>query len=755
MPHSALFCENWSFLPGFDPAWTTARQTGTPVALPHNAVDLPFDYFDEKCYQQAFTYQTTLEWQKRFAGREIWLRFDGAMANAQVYLNGTHLGGHPDGYTPFRIRLTDHLSDGENLITVMVDGSENPDIPPFGGQIDYLTYAGIYREVWLEQADPVSIDNVKIETPDPLAAEKTVHLRCLLANPQGGAVSGTCKVVLHDGAGTQIATAETELDDQGAALEFDGLAGLTLWSLDTPTLYRATITITGEGFTDTRTESFGFRAAEFTPDGFFLNGERVKLIGLNRHQSFPYVGYAMGREAQERDAEIVKHDLGCNIVRTSHYPQSKWFIEHCDRIGLLVLEEIPGWQHIGGEAWKDEAVKNVRRMIERDWNHPSIIMWGVRINESVDDDAFYARTNALAHELDTTRQTGGIRKHMHSTLLEDVYTFNDFVLGDFERPLANIARRGLRQREEVTGLSHPVPYLITEYNGHMFPTKIIDNELRQMEHVTRHLEVLDYAHGDPGISGCIGWCMFDYNTHADFGSGDRVCHHGVLSMFREPKFAAHAYSSQRDPSEKVVMEPVTHWARGERNIGGVFPLMILTNCDLVRMILPDGQSVDIRPDSEGFPHLPHPPAILRLGDVDENIIGKWGMSWPDVTFEGFVGDTRVATRKFSGAPVLTRLAVTPDRESFGADRQEMRVALRALDQLGNVTPFVDLPVTIAVAGAASLLGPDQITLRGGSAGFWLRSTGTPGDVRVTVSSPRFDPVVINLTTTAPEKEEMQ
>ncbi|WP_112322830.1 glycoside hydrolase family 2 protein [Oceanibium sediminis] len=747
MPHSDLFCDNWTFREGFEEAWTRQPQPGETVALPHNAVDLPFDYFDEADYQRMFTYQATIPWEDAFDGQEVWLRFDGAMANTRVYLNGTLLGQHADGYTPFRIRLSGHLVKGENLVTVVVDGSENPDIPPFGGQIDYLTYAGIYREVWVERGDAITILNTKIETPDPVAERKSVRVRTFLDNPQALPVAGNCRLTLRDSAGAIIGEASGPLGADGAELRIEGIEGASLWSLDSPVLYTATVTITGEGFSDSRTTQFGFREARFTTEGFKLNGEVIKLVGLNRHQSFPYVGYAAGREAQQRDAEMVKDDLGCNIVRTSHYPQSTWFLEHCDRIGLLVLEEIPGWQHIGGEAWKDEAVRNVRRMIERDWNHPSIIMWGVRINESVDEDPFYARTNALAHELDTTRQTGGIRKHMHSSLLEDVYTFNDFVLGEFERPNTNEVRRGLRERDEVTGLSHGVPYLITEYNGHMFPTKVIDNELRQMEHVTRHLEVLDAAHADPAIAGCIGWCMFDYNTHADFGSGDRVCHHGVMSMFREPKFAAHAYTSQLDPARKLVMEPVTHWARGERNIGGVFPLMILTNCDRVRMVLPNGQHVDILPDRARFPHLPHPPAILRIDQIDENILGRWGMSWPDVEFQGFLGDECVATRRFSAKPVLSTLQAAPDADSFGCDCQEMRVILRALDQVGNVTPFVDLPVNISVTGAATLLGPDQVSLKGGHTGFWLRSTGKPGPVEVMLKTPRLAPVSLTLETT--------
>lgn len=135
----------------------------------------------------------------------------------------------------------------------------------------------------------------------------------------------------------------------------------------------------------------------------------------------------MPKSMQRLDADILKRELGANAVRTSHYPQSHYFIERCDEIGLLVFTEIPGWQHIGDAAWKDQAVENVRDMVKQYRNHTSIILWGVRINESQDDDAFYRRTNEAAHEFDDSRPTGGVRANRKSSLLEDVYTYNDFV----------------------------------------------------------------------------------------------------------------------------------------------------------------------------------------------------------------------------------------------------------------------------------------------------------------------------------------
>jgi beta-galactosidase len=435
--------------------------------------------------------------------------------------------------------------------------------------------------------------------------------------------------------------------------------------------------------------------------------------------------------------------LKCNLVRTSHYPQSPYFLDHCDRIGLLVLEEIPGWQHIGGERWQQEAIANVRRMIERDWNHPSIILWGVRINESRDAHDFYTQTNRLARALDPTRQTGGIRCIADSEFLEDVYTMNDFVLGSEELPGSNRGRIALRDQREVTGLSRTVPYLVTEYCGHMYPTKRYDQEQRQAEHVTRHLQVLNAAYGDPQIAGCVGWCMADYNTHKDFGSGDRICHHGVMDMFREPKLAAYAYASQCEPSEEVILKPVTFWARGERNIGGVLPLIILTNCDEVELIYGGEAPKRVRPDRDAFPHLPHPPVIIDHRHFSRDELGRWGMAWQNGRITGFVDGKPLATLEMVADPVPTRLEVVADALRLSGNKDSVRVIVRALDQVGQLLPFLDEPVSLHVQGPGRVLGPSLLTLKGGAIGFWIETTGA-GEITLEVASPRFRDVRIEL-----------
>ena len=325
-----------------------------------------------------------------------------------------------------------------------------------------------------------------------------------------------------------------------------------------------------------------------------------------------------------------------------------------------------------------------------------------------------------------------------SELLEDVYTMNDFILG-MEELGGNRPRTALRPLSETTGLATPVPYMITEFGGHMYPTKVYDQEQRQAEHVRRHLQVLDAAYGNPGISGAIGWCAFDYNTHKDFGSGDRICHHGVMDMFREPKFAAFAYASQCEPSEEVIMKPVTFWARGERNIGGVLPLMVLTNCEEVELRYADRVVKRLGPDRRSFPNLPHPPVVFERSDFTEDELGQWGSEWDNARIVGFVGGKPATTVRFAADPVLTKLEVVADRDTLDASERDcVRVVVRALDQAGQKLPFLFEPVEVEIDGPADLVGPNLLSLRGGATGFWIATKpGMTGTIGLTVRTGRL------------------
>jgi len=728
---------DWYYYRDYNPGMESGHliKNFDSVCLPHANIELPYNYFDETDYQFCSSYCRRLPELVLKQGQFARIRFEGVMASTTVYLNGMLLGEHLGGYTPFEFDLPSRLlkMDGTDLVYVVVDSREREDIPPFGGQIDYLTYGGIYRDVSLDIYEAVHINNIKLECKDALAASKELEILAFLGNTGlDSDVELSCSISECNGTILKSISQVLKLaaGQSHHVLLLSELNGLELWTLESPVLYCVSICVKALDSTDSCGTSYGFRSAEFKPDGFFLNGERLQLRGLNRHQSWPYVGYAMPARAQKKDADILKHELGTNMVRTSHYPQSIDFLDRCDQIGLLVFEEIPGWQYIGSAKWKKIALQNVDEMIKRDWNHPSVVIWGVRINESADDDDLYEQTNRLAHQLDASRPTGGVRYICGSHLLEDVYTMNDFIHSG--------GSEVLRDQRVVTGLDTQVPYLVTEYNGHMYPTKRTDNEERQCEHVLRHLRVQNAAYADPGISGAIGWCAFDYNTHKDFGSGDRICYHGVMDMFRLPKFAAWVYRSQRSPHVDPVLMPVTWWARGERSIGGVLPLIVLTNCDSLTLRFGNHEAIPVVTKDENFTSLPYPPFIVDTRHISPEKLGAWGMKWEDLLITGFVDGLAVVTYRMVCNPVPSILdIVADDSQLISGEKDVTRCIVRILDQAGNVLPFCDTIIEVKLSGPARIQGPSRFALRGGTTAFWVESDGTPGLVELSVDADGF------------------
>lgn len=735
------------------------------VVIPHTNVRLPWHNFDDKLYEFVSTYRRRFRLPASARGKRVFVDFEGVMTASTVWINGASLGEYKGGFTPFSFELTPHLNpDGENVLVVQVDSTERPDIPPFGFEIDYMTFGGLYREVSLRIVPAAYIDNIFARPKDVLTTSPSVDVDCFLA---GAATKGKLQleVELREGdrvlakashaatvptapdphaaydpaiSGPVYASTQTATDPARHTLSLTHLGPIKLWDLQTPNLYTVHVRLLSDGkVIDEDTRRIGFREATFTDHGFSLNGKIIKLRGLDRHQTFPFVGQAMPARVQRKDAEILRKGLHCNIVRTSHYPQSRHFLDACDEYGLLVLEEIPGWQHIGPEPWQQVSIDNVGRMIRRDWNHPSIILWGVRINESRDNHDFYTKTNALAHALDSTRQTGGIRYFQESEFLEDVFTMNDFGF-PLKKP------------------NHP-RYLNTEFVGHTFPTKTTDDDERQREHTLRHARIHNQLASDPQYAGGIGWCAFDYNTHANFGSGDRICYHGVTDIFRENKPAAGFYKSQCDPAEEVVLEPAFHWARGDESIGFT-KAVVCSNCDHLKFYvrersLPENPwklAAELDPDREEFQHLTYPPFVLDLSKVD---LKQFTFPWGDLRIDGFLKGKQVISKSLSGQGIDSKFTLLPDDKTLIADGADTtRVVLRVTDEFDAIRTYADDPIVFTLEGPAELIGDNPFSLIGGTGAIWVRSREQAGTATLTAKHPRLgtQTIAFTLTPATPE-----
>lgn len=801
--------EEWKFTEHFESALCECDYHGdglVDVRLPHTCKEVPFHYFDENEYQMVSGYRRMLFAPKEWQGKCVFFTCEGAAHETETYVNGHLVCKHSCGYTGFTVDISQYLLYGyDNTIVMKVNSKENINVPPFGLVIDYMTFGGVYRDVYLEVKEQEHIADVFIKgeisyqkTKGSLIAEVRFSDAMISNSVEKNSdwklkgylqrsFTDVCPRNQQDAWNEEKLLFETEITVQETAcvtIECQ-VDDIHRWDTNQPYLYELKLElIVNESVVDTHQVRFGFRKVEFRADGFYLNEKKIKIRGLNRHQSYPYVGYAMPESMQKQDVDILKKELGCNAVRTSHYPQSHYFVDRCDELGLLVFMEIPGWQHIGDGEWKAQACQNVKDMIGQFRNHPAIMIWGVRINESGDDDTFYEETNRIAHELDDSRQTGGVRNFKNSHLLEDVYTYNEFI-HDGIKP-------GCEPKKNVTS-DMGKGYLITEYNGHMYPTKSFDWEEHRLEHAMRHARVLDAVGREEDIAGSFGWCMFDYNTHKDFGSGDRICYHGVTDMFRNAKLAATVYACQQE--KEIILEISSSMDIGEHpatNLGNIY---IFTNADSVRMYKNDCFIKEYCNSETTFTGISHGPILLNdfVGDMletkegfgkkqakmiasalnyiaihgyqsfpphiiwkalraivqyhmkpDELVnlyvkyIGNWGENAVSYRFEAVKDGKVVKTvikQPMRQLHLNTLVSHTTLQENNSYDVASIRI--KAVDDNENLAPFFQEPIKVELEGPLQLIGPDVISLKGGMGGLYVKTTGQKGSARVRLTNPQL------------------
>ena len=744
------------------------------VRIPHTVKLIDYNYINEKDYQTVCGYARTITYKKEWKNKRIFINFDGVGHKADVYLNDKFIVEHECGYTGFKAEITDDLKKGKNTLIVKVDTRESLNVPPFGNTIDYLCYGGIYRDVYLSIEDKDFIEDVYAY---PVLENGTYKVNNTVE------INGKKSLIRYE------LLDNNKVIKKGATYSQEfcfTVAKVHKWTLEDPYLYKLRYYL--EDSKEYYETNIAFRTVQFKADGFYLNGKKTKLMGLDRHQAYAYVGYAMPDSMQRLDVDILKDELSCNIVRTSHYPQAHSFYDECDRKGLLVLTEIPGWQYVGDKNWQDVAVKNTGEMVKQYRRHPSIILWGVRINESKDNDNFYARTNKIAHEYDPYRPTTGIRDFEGSSLLEDAYAHNDFSYDGTDKP-------GLKDRAKAIGNKENMDhgYIVTEYCGHMYPTKPFDDEIHRLNHALRHATVINsmYEHAD--IAGCMGWCMNDYNTHGDFGSGDRICYHGVMDMFRNPKLASYVYASQGE--SKPVLYVSSHMNNGEQPELNIRDVYIFTNGDYVKMYKNDKFVCDLKPDKK-FKYMPHPPIYLsdHIGEIIVNnekykketallvsdcvriikdkgakaipermlkalekanvplsevndlygkYIGAWGGYKVTYRFDA-IKDGKVIksiTKKPCQSIHLDVKANTNKLiESKSYDVAE--IFIKAIDDNDNIASYYQESVTLKTSGPIEIIGPSAVSLKAGQVGVYVKTTGKPGDASLTISSGRFKDVVV-------------
>lgn len=755
---------NWYYVNDFKESYLKSFPSDVEIVdIPHNVKNLPYNYFNELCYQKISTYKKVFDVDEDITNKIVTILFEAFMVKAKIYLNNHYLGEYASLYIPVEIDITKHVKQKDNELIVVLDSKKNKDYPPFGYAVDYLTFGGIYREVSINVHPKIYIDKILVDGDN----KGNVNVRNIIINKDKKAFNITHELYLDN-----VLVAQSNVNSFK-------INKYKLWDINTPILYTLKTTIVSEFGKETYTNKFGFRTIRFEKDGFYLNDKKIKLIGLNRHQSYPYVGYAIPKSMQEDDAILLKYEAGVNVVRTSHYPQSAHFLNKCDEIGLLVINEIPGWQHIGkSKTWRNQHYENVKSMVIEEYNHPSLISHGVRIDESQDDYELYSKSNEIVHTLDNTRPTLGVRNFKNSELLEDIYAYNDFICKDLSK--------GLDNPKNIKSLGKP--YLVTEYLGHMEPTKATDSEKQRIYHAKRHALVVNDNFKNKDCVGAIGWCFADYYTHVDFGSGDHICPHGVFDMYRNRKYAASIYQAQQD--DTPVLEVLSNMKPGDFAQSVFDEIYVVTNADYVKLYKNNEFVNDFYPNDKKYKFMKHP--LIKIDDLIGNTfnnqrftkkdrkriskvlsyvalkgmlelklshklllakmmikyhvkyselvdmyntyIASWGGKAITYTFKA-IKDEKVVKEVTLSPSLSFDLKVSVNKkELVNEDTYDVcKISLKYVDQYDNLMNYANKAISIDVEGPVTLLSPKIESLLGGQLSIYIKSKNEKGNAKITIT----------------------
>jgi beta-galactosidase len=707
------------------------------VTLPHCVTKLSWRNWSWEDWQKIFCYRRHFILPKACEGQRVFIDFDGVMVGAEPAVNGISLPKHLGGYLPFHYEVTNLVRSGSNLLAVAID-SRWSNVPPQGSpkgpqRVDYLEPGGIHRPVRLRYVPRVFISDVFAKPVHVLDPSRRLEVICTIDAAVATAKPMQVAVELRKGEQV-VAKSQEELrleapGQKELTLTLANLGDIALWDVDSPQLYSVVATLLADGrpVHDYRART-GFREARFDLDGFFLNGRRVQIFGLNRHELYPYVGYAMPPRVKRRDAEILKRDFNCNFVRCSHYPQSPAFLDACDELGLLVWQEVPGWGYIGDDAWKDLLVRDARGMIVRDRSRPSVVIWGTRANESANDVELYRRTKEVAKELDDTRptsgsMTGGSRQTWVPDWHEDVFAFDDYHAAP----------------DHTVGIENPVgrvPYMLAEAVGQFNYAvgKKFDSYYRragdpamQPLQALRHAQAHSKAAANPRICGVVAWCGFEYGSLVN--AYERVKYPGVADIFRIPKLGASFYLSQCDPRSRVVIEPDFYWDFGPKTPRGPGDhAAIFSNCDRLEVFINGKRHAKLEPDLKNYLHLRQPPFFADL-DME-------GAGNPELRIDGYVEGRLLLSRSFSSDHRRDKFWMKADDQELDGDGVDAtRLVFKVVDKFGANRAFAGGGVSFEVTGPGEIVGDNPFGLEasGGAGAVWIK-TRPKSSGRITVSA---------------------
>jgi beta-galactosidase len=739
---------NGAEAPGFnDSQWVV-------VNTPHGLELLPDEASGCVNYQGEAWYRKHFNIPERLKNQKIFLHFEALMGKSKIWVNGNLLKENFGGYLPVIIDISavSKFNGEENIVAVWLDNSDDPSYPPGKPQkeLDFTYFGGIYRDVWLYSTNPVHITDpnyagkvagggVFVHYENLSEQQVDVFISTDVYNETNRSSRVTVSSSILDSAGIRVGTVQKPVtiraNSSVIVTQNIRVKNPHLWHPDDPYLHSLISEIVSSGKTiDGIKTKIGIRKIEFKgKEGFFLNNKPFgdKLMGANRHQDFAYIGNAMTNSLHWRDVKKLRN-AGMRIIRSAHYPQDPAFMDACDELGMFIIVATPGWQFWNKDTVFEERVySDIRNMVRRDRNHPSVIMWEPILNETGYPDNFAMNVNSITHEEYPFQgcYTACDAMARGSKYFDIKYGFSgkDSLDTFFVREWGdnvddwsshNSDSRGRRSWGENVQIIQALHYLNPQ------------NESRI--HYDRF-----YSSSNQVIGGAL-WHSFDHNRgyHPDPFYG------GIMDIFRQPKYSYYGFQSMRNPTLNVpnidngpmiyIANEITPFSNGD--------VWIFTNCEEVRLTFSGKEPKTIKV-KDLKANMPHPP--VRFEDV---------YSWSDLTLmsrsrnkgttgiiaEGLIDGKVVATANKLPGKRESKLVLEVDFDGtpLVADGSDIITVIASLtDQNGNIKRLGEEEVVFEVSGEGRMIGEDELwanprRIEWGTAPCLVQSTTKSGNITV-------------------------
>ena len=737
----------------------------TVVSLPDGIEYLPteasgcINYQGEVWYRKHFTPDAALK------GKKLFLHFEAIMGKSKVFVNGKLLTEHFGGYLPVIADVTDVLDwNGDNVIAVWADNSDDPSYPPGKAQdvLDYTYFGGIYRDCWLIAHNNVFITDPNYENEvaggglfvafgkvsDALAeVQLKIHVRNATKNP----FSGRVEYMLLQPDGTEVARLSDKIQVKaGRATTVSDRMPVKqpmLWTPSTPTLYNLLVRVLDKegNVIDGYRRRIGIRSIEFKgKDGFYLNGRPYgkPLIGANRHQDFAVVGNAVANSIHWRDAKKLK-DVGMEIIRNAHCPQDPAFMDACDELGLFVIVNTPGWQF-----WNDapefaqRVYSDIRNVVRRDRNHPSVWLWEPILNETWYPADFAKNTRDIVDaEYPYPYCYSGSDSEARGHENFPVY---------FAHP-ANMQDASKEIDPTKTYFTREWGDNVDDWSSHNSPSRVARNwgeqpmRVQAQHYACPYYPVTSYdvlyKQSPQHVGGCL-WHSFDHQRgyHPDPFSG------GLMDVFRQPKYSYYMFMAQR-PAVKndrnAGSGPMVYIAHEMTPFSGK-DVTVYSNCDEVRLTFNKGGKTYTYKKDKNRPGMPSP--VITFPDVYDFMVDKAfsrTQKQDDVYLlaEGLIDGKVVATHKVVPARRPEKILLWMDNEGtdLKADGSDFVTVVAAVaDKNGNIKRLNNYNIRFSIEGEGRLLGgpgvlANPVPVKWGTAPVLVQSTLKPGKIRITAS----------------------